>query len=47
MPTTGSLAFAHLTGVLLNTFTGSATTIAGLETGVSASITFLPTTTSG
>jgi hypothetical protein len=33
--------------VPLSTFTGSTTTIAGIETGVFASITFLPTTATG
>ena len=46
-PTTGSLAFANLTSVPFNTFTWSATTIAGLETGVLASIIFDPITTFG
>ena len=46
-PTTGSFAFTNLTSIPLNTFTGSTTTIAGLETGVTASITFIPITTSG
>jgi len=47
MPTTESLVFASFTGIALNTFTGSTTAITGLETGVTASITFTPTTTSG
>ena len=47
LPTTGSLVFASFTGIQINTFTWNSTTIAGLETGVSASITFLPVTTSG
>lgn len=46
-PTTGSFAFSNFTSILLNTFTGSTTTIAGIETGVFAWITFAPSTTSG
>jgi len=46
-PNTGSFAFLNLIGVPLHTFTWSTTTIAWLETGVLASITFDPITTSG
>ncbi len=47
LPTTGSFAFASFTGVQINTFTWSSTTITGLETGVSTSIEFIPTINSG
>ena len=47
MPTTGSLAFTSFTNIALHTFTGSTTTVTGLETGVPASITFDSSTTSG
>ena len=46
-PTTWSFAFANLTNLPLNIFTGSMTTIDGIETGVLASIIFAPITTSG
>ncbi len=45
-PATGSFAFANFTSIPLDTFTGSTVTIAGIETGVLASIAFVPTTTS-
>jgi len=47
LPTTWSFAFTNLSYVPLNTFTWSSTIISGIETGVLASITFSPTTTSG
>ncbi len=47
IPNTGSFAFANLTSIPLNTFTWSTVTVGGIETGVMASITFTPTTTSG
>ena len=46
-PTTWSFAFANLTSIPVNTFTGSTVTVAGIETGVTASIIFSPLTTSG
>lgn len=45
-PTTWSLSFSNLTNVPLHIFTWSTTTIAWLETGVFASISFLPSDTS-
>ncbi len=47
LPNTWSFAFTNLTSIPLNTFTGSTTTVGGIETGVLASITFDPITSSG
>ncbi len=47
LPTTGSFAFTNMTSIPLNTITGSSTIVAGLETGVYASISFSPSITTG
>ena len=46
-PTTGSFNFLNISGVQINTYTGSTVTVNGIETWVSASISFLPPLTSG
>ena len=47
LPSTWSFDFTSFTSLPVDTFTGSTTTISGIETGVLASITFTPSTTSG
>jgi len=46
LPSTGTFAFTNFTSLETHIFTWSSTFVAGLETGVYASITFVPSTTS-
>lgn len=47
LPTLWSFNFSSFSSLETNIFTGSTTTVAGIETGISASITFAPSTNSG